>query len=53
MSEEDLKAISEMVKEAHRAGLLAEVIWSFGHEMKGGHYSVPLACSKALYEWDI
>lgn len=49
---EEFRYISEMIEAARKAGLLTEVIWSFGLEREAGH-SVGAAAAFALHEWDI
>ncbi len=47
----ELQAVEAMCMRAAEAGLLAEVVYLFGIEMKSG-FSVAGACFHALHEWD-
>lgn len=50
--EAELSVIADMIEAASSEGMLVEVVWSFGEEMKSGK-SLGVAASNALYEWDI
>ena len=47
----EMEAISEMLIEAEKHCLLAEVVWSFAREVKTN--DIPQAAAHALHDWDI
>lgn len=49
---DEFRVIALMLDAATKAGLLTEVVWSFGNFVSGC-VSVKEACAEALQEWDI
>ncbi len=51
-SADEIEAVGIMIEKAEKQGLLAEVVWSFGQEMRNEKDMVQ-AAANALYDWDI
>lgn len=45
----ELDAVTNMIKRAHKEGLLVEVVWQLA---QSNHGSVEQKCAHALHEWD-